>query len=169
MTATQPKLHEYRDEEEDLGPSLAVPPLYVLRTGCRCPECGKANYVYTLGCTAFHDAEEGSMVEAFHFLRLIRSVPEAVTELLKEKCPHYFLDQEHRSERRYLMNHCRCEARLDDDLLHGDVGAPFWPDTADGFGYIKLFRLPIAEAILIECSYAIDGGDYLNVAQAEVW
>ena len=30
---------------------------------------------------------------------------------------------------RYLMNHCRCDVRLDDDHLHGDVGAAFWPDT----------------------------------------
>ena len=46
------------DEDEELGPSLAIPPLYVLRTAARCPECGKAKHVYTLGCAAFHDAED---------------------------------------------------------------------------------------------------------------
>jgi len=86
-----------------------------------------------------------------------------MTELHVPRCrpksvpPHYYLDRENGADRPYLMNHCRCGAKLDDDLLHGDIGAPLWPDTADGFGYIKLFRLPIAEAIPVECSFAIGG------------
>ena len=46
------------DEEEELGPSLAIPPLYLLLAAARCPECGQAMHVSTLGCAAFHDAEE---------------------------------------------------------------------------------------------------------------
>ena len=38
---------------------MAFPPLYVLRAAARCPDCGEALYVYTLGCAAFRDAEEG--------------------------------------------------------------------------------------------------------------
>lgn len=157
------------ERHEDLRPSVAVPPLYVLRAGCRCPECGKANYAYTLGCTAFRDAEERGLVEEFHFLRSIRRVPEEVMELLKDKCPYYFTDEVDRSKPPYLMNHCRCGVKLDDDLLHGDVGAPFWPDTAEDFGYIKVFRLPIHEPIPIDCSYAIGGGEYLKLDKAEAW
>ena len=67
------------------------------------------------------------------------------------------------------MNHCRCGAQLDDDFVCGDVGAAFWPDTPDGFATFRLFRLPGAEAIPVDCSYTIDGGEYLNVAQAEAW
>jgi len=51
----------------------------------------------------------------------------------------------------------------------GDVGAAFWPDTPDGFATFRLFRLPGAEAIPVDCSYTIGGGEYLNVAQAEAW
>ena len=40
------------------------------------------------------------------------------------------------------MNHCQCGAKLDDDYLHGDVGAAFWPDTPEGYEEFKLFRLP---------------------------
>jgi hypothetical protein len=157
------------DEEEALGPSLAYPPLYVLRTADHCPACGKAQHVYALGCAAFQDAEERYLIKQFHFLRLIRSVPEELTALLKQKCPSFFLDRAEDGEPPYLMNHCGCGARLDDDLLHGDVGAAFWPDTPEGYGYLTLFLLPIDEPIPVESSWMLGGGEYLSVAQAEAW
>jgi hypothetical protein len=156
-------------EDDDLGPSLAIPPLYVLRVADSCSECRTAMHVYTLGCVAFHDAEDSRPVDVFHFLRLIRSVPQEVLDLLKQKCPGYFLDREERSPESYLMNHCRCGARLDDDYLHGDVGAAFWPDTPEGYGHFKLFRLPIDEPTPIECSFMVGGDEYLNFGGAEEW
>jgi hypothetical protein len=102
-----------------------MPPLYVLRSADYCPECGQATHVYTLGCAAFHDAEDSRPVEVFHFLRQIESVPPQLTKLLKARCPGYYLDRDERSDRLYLINHCRCGAKLDDDFLHGDVGAAF--------------------------------------------
>ena len=45
-------------EEEAPGPSLAFPPLYVLRTVARCPKCGASMHVYALGCAAFHQAHQ---------------------------------------------------------------------------------------------------------------
>ena len=155
--------------DEHLGLSLAVPPLYVLRTAVRCPDCGKALHVFALGCAAFHDAEEGYLIKEFHFLNFVRSVPEELTALLKAKCPSYFVDQKDGREEPYLMNHCPCGATLDDDFLHGDVGDAFVPDTPDGYGLLTLFRLPIAEAMPVTCSYAIGGGEYLSLAHAEAW
>jgi hypothetical protein len=168
---TMAEVEEDYDEDEDyeLGPSLAFPPLYVVRTAERCPECGTAMHVYTLGCAAFHDAEDSRPVDVFHFLRLIRSVPENVLHLLKDRCPDYFLDREIGSDQPYLMNHCRCGAKLDDDFLHGDVGAAFWPDTPDGYRAFKLFLLPIDEPIQVESSFSLGGGEYLNFFQAEAW
>ena len=32
-------------------------------------------HVYTLGCAAFHDAENSRPIDVFHFLRVIESVP----------------------------------------------------------------------------------------------
>lgn len=157
-------------EEEDYGPSLAYPPLYVLRTADYCPECEQALRVYMLGCASFHDAEDLRPIDDFHFLRLIRSVPDSVITLLKRNCPGYYLDQEEEGDDRpYLMNHCRCGAKLDDDYLQGDVGAAFWPDTPEGFAAFRLFRLPIAEPIAIECAYTIGGGEYLSIDKAEAW
>jgi hypothetical protein len=159
MTDTMLDDDEY---EEELGPSLAFPPHYVLRTAARCPECAEAMHVYMLGCSKFHDAEDRFPIEDFHFLRLIRSVPEPVLELLKARCPSFFLDEEEAHERRYLMNHCQCGTRLDDDYLHGDVGAAFWPGTSEGYGRFKLFFLPIDEPIPVECSTMLGGGEYLD-------
>lgn len=161
---------EYLDEdEEDLGPSFALPPLYVLRTAVRCPECGQAQHVYALGCTAFHDAQDRDPIEQFHFLSYVRSVPTEIAAMLKAKCPSYFLDRDDISSTAYLMNHCGCGARLDDDFLHGDVGAAFWPDTPHGYGQLMLFRLFVAQTIPVECSYALGGGEYLSFALAEAW
>ena len=167
MTETMLDDEDY--EEEELGPSLAFPPLYVLRTAARCPECGQAQHVYTLGCAAFHDADDSQPVEAFHFLALIRRLPDAVLNILKDRCPGYYLDREGPEEVPYLMNHCDCGARLDDDFLHGDVGAAFWPDTPAGYGTFKLFLLPSDEAIPVESSYMLGGGEYMDFNNARPW
>ena len=93
----------------------------------------------------------------------------ALISMIRAKCPDYYLDEEEAGEEPYLMNHCPCGARLDDERQHGDVGAAFSPDTPDGFGQIKLFKLPIAEPIAVECSYTIGGGEYLDFDKAEPW
>jgi hypothetical protein len=158
------------DDDEDYGPSLAYPPLYVLRTADYCPKCHQVLRVYTLGCSAFRDAEDGGdPIEQFHFLRYIRSVPEPVLAMLRARLPGYYLDQPDSGGQPYLMNHCPCGAKLDDERLHGDVGVAFWPDTPNGFAALRLFRLPVTEPIPVECSLMIGGGDYLNIAQAEAW
>ena len=156
------------DEPEDY-PTLAFPPLYVLRTAESCPECGEAMHVYTLGCGAYRDYDHPDPVEVFHFLREIESVPEELTRLLAARCPGYFLDRENESGKPYLMNHCRCGAKLDDDFLHGDVGAAFFPDVPEGYGNMKLFLLPIDAPIAVTSSYAIGGDEYLDFDQVEEW
>ena len=169
MTDATPEADDTLDDDEQFGPALAVPPLYALRTAVRCPACRQALHVFALGCAAFHDAEEGYPIREFHFLSYVRSVPDELTALLRDKCPSYFLDREDASDEPYLMNHCVCGAALDDDVLHGDIGAAFVPDTPDGYGLLTVFRLPIAEPIAVACSYAIGGGEYLSLAQAEAW
>lgn len=68
------------------------------------------------------------------------------------------------------MNHCRCGARLDDDYVSGDVGAAFWPDSPDGYRELfTLFRLPLDKPVLVESSYMLGGGEYLDLDQAETW
>jgi hypothetical protein len=161
------------DDEEEYGSSLAVPPLYVLRTAAHCPECGQAQHVYTLGCAAFCEAGDSRPVEDFHFLRVIHNVPEPVLNLLKDRCSGYYLDHEavdeRLDERPYLMNHCRCGAKLDDDCVNGDIGATFWPDTPEGYGDFKLFLLPVEEPIPVESNYMLGGGEYLDLDNAKPW
>src|SRR5579862_2112444 len=100
-------------EEEALGPSRAFPPFYVLGTAARCPECGESMHAYALGCAAFHDAEDLRPVEQFHFLRITTSVPDSALVSLRARCPSYYFDSEEGGEARcYLMNHCRCGAKL---------------------------------------------------------
>ena len=157
------------DEDRELGPSLALPPLYVLSSAVYCPECGQAQHVYTLGCAAFHDAEESRPVDQFHFLNRIESIPQPILALLKAKVPSYYPDRTEEREPLYLMNHCRCGAKLDDDFVSGDVGAAFWPDTPEGFGDLRLLRLPVEGPIPIRCSSAIGGGEYLDFTKTWAW
>ena len=158
-------------EDEPLGPSMAYPPLYLLRTVAYCPECGQAMFVYTLGCSAYGDAEDAGddPIDEFHFLRVTRSVPPQVLRTLKAKCPGYYLDRTQPEERPYLMNHCQCGAKLDDDYLHGDVGAAFWPDTPEGYLTLKLHRLRIDEPIPVESLWTLGGGEYLDFGKARRW
>ncbi len=166
---TETMLEDEGYEQERVGPSTAFPPLYVLRTADDCPECGQPQHVYTLGCAAFCDADWDAEVEDFFFLRVIRSLPEDVLKLVKARCPSYFLDSEEGWDKPYLINHCRCGAKLDDFFLHGDVGAAFMPDTPDGYGNITLFLLPIDEAIPVESSYTLGGGEYLDFDNTRPW
>jgi hypothetical protein len=101
------------EDDEPLGPSMAHPPIYVLRTVTHCPECRRAMHVYTLGCVAYQDAyfRSDEPIYDFHFLCQISSVPPSVLRLLKRKCPGYFLDREADGNLPYLMNHCRCGAK----------------------------------------------------------
>jgi hypothetical protein len=161
MTAAEP--------DDDLRPSFAFPPLYLLRAAERCPECSKSTHIYALGCAAFHDAQEGDTIREFHFLTFVRSVPKELRSLLKQKCPSYFLDQEDGADEAHYMNHCGCGARLDDEFTHGDVGAAFAPHTPEGYEHIALFKLPIQESTPVRCSYILGGGEYLKFAEAETW
>jgi hypothetical protein len=170
MAAGEPEPgNDGQDEEPGSYPELALPPVYVLRTAERCPECRRAMHVHTLGCHSFRHHDDPYPIDDFHFLRQIERVPEEVMSLLKAKCPGYTPDTTREGETPYLMDHCACGAKLDDDYLHGDVGAAFRPDTPDGYKHIKLFRLPIDEAIPVTSSWALGGGDYLDYEAAEDW
>lgn len=163
------------EEDGDEGeaaswPTLAIPPLYVLRTAESCPECGRAMHVYMLGCAAFRHADDSRPVDVFHFLRCIQSVPDRLMTRLKARCPGFYLDREEGDAGKpYLMNHCQCGARLDDDYLHGDVGAAFWPDTPEGYEQFKLFRLPFRDAIPVVALGSVGGDEFLDFAKAKPW
>jgi hypothetical protein len=163
------EIDDESDQDQELGPSLALPPLYVLRTAAYCPECYQAQHVYMLGCVAFHDAEDRHQVDEFHFLRRIESLPQPILALLKTKLTSYYLDRTEEKEPLYLMNHCQCGAKLDDDFVCGDVGAAFWPDTPEGYGDFRLLRLSVEGPIPIRCSCGIGGGEYLNFAKTWAW
>jgi hypothetical protein len=145
--------------------SSAIPPLYVLRTAAYCPECRRAMHVYSLGCAAFHDAEEREPIDRFHFLQQISRLPKTVLGMVKRQCPGFSLDREADGQTPYLMNHCQCGAKLDDDYVSGDVGAAFWPDTPAGYGDFELHALPIDEPIPIQCSTMLGGGEYLDFSR----
>lgn len=156
-------------DDEPLGPSLAIPPLYVVRSACYCPECDQAQHVYMLGCVAFQDAEDLHPVEEFHFLRRVERIRPKLLALLEAKLPRFYPDRTEEDETPYLMNHCPCGARLDDDFVCGDVGAAFWPDTPGGYARFKLLELPEDQPVPVQCSCMVGGGEHLDFANSWKW
>lgn len=53
-------------------------------------------------------------IEQFHFLRVIRSVPEDVLRMLRDRYPGYYLDRSLPEETPYLMDHCQCGYGFED-------------------------------------------------------
>jgi hypothetical protein len=99
----------------------------------------------------------------------VTSTPAALTTLLTEKCPTFFLDEEDLPCAPYLMNHCGCGARIDDHYLRWDVRAPFSPVPTAEYAHMTLFRLPITEPVPVRCSYSVGGGHYLPVCKVHEW
>lgn len=151
------------DEDGDLVPSVAIPPIYLLQAATRCTACGEFGRVYTIGCDAFRDRGDPEPIRDFHFLHFIEKIPEDVLALLTSRCPGYFFDEDEMSDSPYLMNHCRCGAKFDDTELHGDVGGAFAPSSPAGFARIQVTRLPFDEPFPVKSSYAIGGGEYLKI------
>jgi hypothetical protein len=145
--------------------SWAYPPLYILRAADRCPKCGRATFLYMLGCTAFHDAEDRERIDRFHFLHRVSRLPRRVLGMLKHQCPGFAPDREAEGTPPYLMNHCRCGAKLDEDFVCGDVGAAFFPDVPSGYAALRLRHLDIDEPIPVECSWMLGGGEHLDFSR----
>lgn len=146
--------------------SWAYPPLYVLRAADHCPACGRGTFLYMLGCAAFRDAEEREPTHRFHFLHRVSRLPKAALRTVTSECPGFALGREAPGGTPYLMNHCRCGAKFDDDFVCGDVGAAFFPGTPDGYGDFELHQLAIDEPIPIQCSTMLGGGEYLDFSRA---
>src|SRR4051794_9475893 len=101
-----------KEDDEELKPSLAIPPLYVLRGRQRCSACGWLTSVYALSCAAFRDGKRHATMEKFHILNFIGSIPKPILKMLEAKCHGYYTDRMDASNAPYLMNHCRCETRI---------------------------------------------------------
>lgn len=155
------------EDEWEVQPSRAIPPVYLLRCPERCPECGTVFHVYALAAAAFYDGYDDDTFADFTLLTHIRSLPASVTDLLKRHCPSFRFGSQEGMEVQEMLNHCACGAMLNDHDTQGDVGAAFFPISTFEARNIKLYRLPIDEPFPLECSWSIGIGDVLGSDQAE--
>ena len=149
--------------------SRAIPPLYVLRAGECCPECGAGTNVYTLAASGLHDVPQDATLEGFLVLTHIESLPKRLLALLKERCTGYGLDREAWSESPYLMNHCQCGAKLTDHYVHAEPGSAFFPTSPEECWNISLFTLPVSKEMPLRCSWTAGLGDLLDLDKALPW
>lgn len=162
----------FRPKRNHTPRSWAKPPLCVVKSSQCCPECGTAAPVYTLACPALYDPGERHTFEKFMVITHVTYIPNDILTLLEERCPTWRFDTEGPIEPSYLMNHCRCGAKLDDGCLHGDYGGAFLPQSWREARKIRLLSLPSAggrEKIPLVCEWVLGLGRFLDFGQAEPW
>jgi hypothetical protein len=151
--------------------SKAIPPLFMLRAGERCPQCGKTTNVFALLSSGLYDGVEDHTFNDFILLKDIEYLPKSLLAVLTEHCTGWRFNQEEPSEPPCLMNHClRCEAKLTDSYTHAEPGAAFYPTSPDECWNISAFLLPVEGDISVICGWSSGGlTDWLDYDQAKPW
>jgi hypothetical protein len=151
--------------------SKAIPPLYLLRAGETCPQCGQGTNVFALLASSVYDGVEEYTLPVVLLLNGIETLPPPVLDMLQQRCFGWRFDHERHGEPSYLMNHCLCcGAKLADNYLHAEPGSAFFPTSPDECWNISMFELPVEEEVPLRCGW-ISGGltDWLEPEQAKPW
>jgi hypothetical protein len=151
--------------------SKAFPPLFVLRAGEWCPQCGERTNAFALLASGLYDGVEDDTFRDFILLKDIEYLPRRLLTLLMERCPGWRFDREEPSKPPCLMNHClRCGAKLTDSYTHPEPGSAFYPTSPDECWNISVFRLPVEDDVSVVCGWSSGGlTDWLDYDQAKPW
>ncbi|MBW4473937.1 MAG: hypothetical protein KME45_26725 [Stenomitos rutilans HA7619-LM2] len=146
-------------------PSVALmPPLWLVEAPQRhppqwmgCVQCGfDDNQCYTLAASGGHDESkpwQPRLTNELVVLRWMDAPPEAIAAAITRQAKGYFPDRSKQMGMRCYVNHCQqCGMSLYESYL-GDRLAPFLAETRDWASRIRLYQLPIAEPVRVECSY----------------
>ncbi len=146
--------------------SKAISPLFVLRAGERCAQCGEGINVFALLASGLYDVVEDDTFNDFILLKDIEYLP-----MLTERCPGWRFDQEEPSEPPCLMNHCLpCGAKLTDSYTHAEPGSAFYPTSPDECWNISVFLLSVEDDVSMICGWSSGGlTDWLDYDRAEPW
>jgi hypothetical protein len=132
--------------------SKAISPLFLLRAGERCPQCGERTNVFALLASGLYDGAEDDTFDDLILLKNIQYLPKRFLAMLTERCPGWRFDQEDPSEPSCLMNHClRCGAKITDSYTHTEPGSAFYPTSPDECWNISVFLLPVEDEVSLEC------------------
>jgi hypothetical protein len=151
--------------------SKAIPPLFVLRAGEPCPQCGEGTNVFALLASGLYDGIEVHTFNDFILLKDIEYLPESVLAMLTKRCPGWRFDQEEPSEPSHLMNHCLgCGAKITDIYTHAEPGSAYYPTSPDECSNISMFLLPVEDDVSVVCGWSSGGlTDWLDYDQAKPW
>ena len=151
--------------------SKAIPPLFLLRAGERCPQCGEATNAFALLASGLYDGGEDGIFDHFILLKNIKYLPKRFLAMLTEHCPGWRFDREEPSEPACLMNHClRCAAKLTDTHIHAEPGSAFYPTSPDDCRNISVYLLPVEIQVRVVCGWSSGGlTDWLDYDLAKSW
>jgi hypothetical protein len=151
--------------------SKAISPLFVLRAGERCRQCGEGTNAFALLASGLYDGVEDDTFNDFILLKDIEYLPKRFLALLTERCPGWRFDRVEPSEPPCLMNHClRCGARIADSYTHDAPGSAFYPTSPDECWNISVFLLPVEDEVSMVCGWSSGClTDWLDYDQAAPW
>lgn len=137
------------------------PIIYLVQSWDRCYRCKDITSVFCLAADGLVDHETGSNFNGFFRFHEVTYIEDDLKEILKERCPSYYLDYTKMSNSSYFVNHCKCGAKLGDFYLHNEPGSPFWPQSeADAEENIFIQDISYAEA-KISGNYTADDTDFI--------
>ena len=147
----------------------AIAPIYLLQSTEQCYQCQQSTPVFALAVSGFKDADEEEPLEEFVVLNTISDLPPHIMNLLKQRCPRYFIDYSKMTQSKYLMNHCTCGAKLGDFYMHDEPGGAFAPTSEYESRNISVTRIPEENNLPIRCSYSYTPDNPIKGIKPKNW
>jgi hypothetical protein len=141
-------------DAKDAEPNVRANRYFIVESRMRCPQCDVVTAVFAFALPAGYesliayddtpDDEEGSW-EARGLagvLSYVEYLPEGVAQRVGGMTSHYRLDLDGLSGERFWANRCQhCEARMEEEELHGEYDGTSEPMPSEGLEAIRVHEV----------------------------
>ena len=149
---------KYDKEEKDILDNLKIhPPLYMV--GCKIPcwRCETRMSVITLLAPNVDDTENQVCL-----LSSIDHIPPEILSFIQSKVPTFKLKNSKTAGQKYYGNTCpKCGVLYGDFFLHGEPGAPFFPQSEEEAKFLYIKEIPLSKTIEISAGLHLGLGEII--------